>query len=40
MEFETVAKFLLVLLVVLALYFIVKEINTIKEIFLKMFNIG
>ena len=40
MEFETVAKFLLVLLVVLALYFVVKEISTIKEIFLKMFNIG
>ena len=40
MEWETIGKLIIVLVVVIALYFVVKEINTIKDIFLKLFNLG
>ncbi len=40
MHWETVAKLILVLIAVFVLYFLVKEINTIKDIFLKMFSVG
>lgn len=38
MHWETVAKLILMLIVVIALYFVVKEINTIKDIFLNLFD--
>ncbi|MDP4012674.1 MAG: hypothetical protein Q8R00_03670 [Candidatus Nanoarchaeia archaeon] len=40
MEFETVAKIVIMVIVVIALFFIVKEINVLKEIFLNWFNVG
>lgn len=40
MHWETVAKLILVLVVIFALYFVVREINTIKDIFLNWFSLG
>ena len=40
MHWETVAKLMLVLICVLALYFLIKEINVLKEVFLKWFSLG
>lgn len=39
LEWETIGKLILVLVVIIALYFVVIEINTIKEIFMRLFKI-